>query len=107
MIRWFVRRTINITLYGCFGFIHPFFSCLYIFEGSHHDDLDRSHLPKPIGVHNNEDVLSLLLRPVFWRGFDAPNISGYEQRQAQEPHLFMFTKRNAVHDACIRGFPQR
>jgi len=67
---------------------------------------DRSFLLHSIGVHT-EEVLSLLLGPVFWGSFDAPNIFGYEQRQTQEPHFFMFTERNAVHDACIRAFPQR
>jgi|SRR5579859_1676345 len=105
VIRWFVRRPIDITLQGCFRFIHPLFSRLYIFEGSH-DDLDRSRLPQSIGIHT-EEVLPLLLAPVFWRSFDAPDIFGYEQRQTQEPQFFMFTERNAVHDAGIRAFPRR
>lgn len=56
---------------------------------------------------HNEGVLPLWLRPVFRRGFDAPDIFRYEQLQTQEPQFFIFTERNAVRDASIRAFPQR
>ena len=41
----------------------------------------------------------VLLRPVFGRRRDAPNISRLVERQSEEPKLFVLSHRDAIHHA--------
>jgi hypothetical protein len=44
-------------------------------------------------------LFGVLLRPVFRRRLDAPNIARLIERQSEEPKLFILSRRNAIHHA--------